>query len=108
MKALFLRFVLALILLMALQTVNAQSVITEYFDMKSDIKINLNDKNVTKTLYSKGVLDIDWDSEKHVLAISYDPKQTKIQDIMFNVNNATEQGIIAMNNKTRDLATNKK
>jgi hypothetical protein len=108
MKATILRFSMAVILLMALQTVKAQGVITEYFDVKDGVQINFKDKNLVKALYSKGVLDIDWSGDKRVLTISYDPKQTKMEDIMENINTVTGQNGIAMNNKTRELSTFKK
>ena len=44
MKAAFIRFSAAIILLIASHTVKAQAVITEYFDVKETLKIDLNDK----------------------------------------------------------------
>jgi hypothetical protein len=85
MKATILRSILAIILMVAAQSVHAQAVITEYFEVKETLKIDLSDKKTTKSMYSKGVLDIDWNSDKRVLSISYDPKMTKIEDVMLNI-----------------------
>lgn len=103
MKAAFLRSVLAIILMVASHSVKAQAVITEYFDVKESLKIDLNDKKAAKAVYSKGVLDIDWNGDKRVLAISYDPKQTKIEDIMSNISMVTGQNLSAgLNSKKRN------
>jgi hypothetical protein len=103
MKASILRSALAIILMVAVQSVKAQAVITEYFDVKEAFKIDLNDKKAAKAVYSKGVLDIDWNGDKRVLAISYDPKQTKIEDIMSNISMVTGQNLsAALNTKKRN------
>ena len=103
MKAVFIRFAAAVILMIASNTVKAQAVITEYFDVKESLKIDLNDKKAAKAVYTKGVLDIDWNGDKRVLAISYDPKQTKIEDIMSNISLVTGQNLSAsLNSKKRN------
>ncbi|MDZ7878880.1 MAG: hypothetical protein U5L45_14460 [Saprospiraceae bacterium] len=103
MKATFLRSAMAVIMLIAAQSVKAQAVITEYFDVKEAFKIDLSDKKAAKAVYSKGVLDIDWNGDKRVLAISYDPKQTKIEDIMSNISMVTGQNLsAALNTKKRN------
>ena len=103
MKAVFIRFATAAFLLIASNTVKAQAVITEYFDVKETLKLDLNDKKSAKSVYTKGVLDIDWNGDKRVLAISYDPKQTKIEDIMSNISAVTGQNLSAsLNSKKRN------
>ena len=103
MKAAIIRFSAAIILLIASNTVKAQAVITEYFDVKETLKIDLNDKRAAKAVYTKGVLDIDWNGDKRVLAISYDPKQTRIEDIMSNISTVTGQNLSAsLNSKKRN------
>jgi hypothetical protein len=89
MKATILRSAIAVIFMIATQAVHAQAVITEYFDVKEAVKFDLSDKKATKAVYTKGVLDIDWNSDKRVLAISYDPKLIKIEDIMSHVHTVT-------------------
>jgi hypothetical protein len=102
MKATILRSVLAVILMIATQSLKAQAVITEYFDIKEAVKIDMSDKKATKTMYSKGVLDIDWNSDKRVLAISYDPKQTKIEDIMSNLSLVMGTNLADLGKKKRN------
>jgi hypothetical protein len=89
MKATILRSALAIIMMIATQSLKAQSVITEYFDVKGGLKVDLNDKKVAKAIYTKGVLDIEWNGDKRVLAISYNPKETKIEDILNNISATT-------------------
>jgi hypothetical protein len=103
MKATILRSAIAIIFMIAAQSAKAQAVITEYFDVKEALKIDLNDKKAAKAVYSKGVLDIDWNGDKRVLAISYDPKVTKIEDIMSNISLVTGQNLsAALNTKKRN------
>jgi hypothetical protein len=101
MKATFLRSAMAVIFMIAAHSVKAQAVITEYFDLKEGLKIDLNDKKAAKSIYSKGVLDIDWNGDKHILAISYDPKQAKIEDIMSNISIVTGQNLSAALNSSK-------
>ena len=101
MKATLLRSAMAVILMIAAHSVKAQAVITEYFDLKEGLKIDLNDKKAAKAIYSKGVLDIDWNGDKRVLAISYDPKQAKIEDIMSNISIVTGQNLSAALNSNK-------
>jgi hypothetical protein len=105
MKATILRSALAVIFMIATQALQAQAVITEYFDVKEVVKLDLSDKKATKPMYLKGVLDIDWNGDKHILAISYDPKQTKIEDIMANINKVSGLNLdqaVASNPKKRN------
>ena len=85
MKATFLRSALAVILMIAAHAVKAQAVITEYFDVKSGFKVDLTDKKISKAIYTKGVLDIDWNNDKRILAVSYNPKETNVEDILSNI-----------------------
>ena len=67
-------------LLFMATTAKAQMVITEYFDIKEAVKVDLSDKKVQKSLYAKGILDIDWDATRRVLAIAYDPQQANMAE----------------------------
>jgi hypothetical protein len=100
MKASLLRFAVVFSFLFSTQIVRAQAVITEYFDINENVSFNFNDKKAVKSIYTAGVLDVEWASEKRVLAISYDPKQTKIGTIMENFRSITGEFSISINNKT--------
>ena len=102
MKVAFLRLIVAVCFLVATQTIKAQSVITEYLDVKKSFSINLNDKKNQTAIYTKGVIDVDWNEAKRILAISYDPKQTTIQSIVTTINSiaGNNSDIISINNKT--------
>jgi hypothetical protein len=100
MKATFLRFAVVVSFLFTAQIVNAQAVITEYFNIKESVTFDFNDRKAIKSIYTKGVLDVEWNGDKRVLAISYDPKQTKISNIMENFGNVIGEMGICINNKT--------
>jgi hypothetical protein len=106
MEASFLRLALAALFLIMAQFASAQAVITEYFDVKQGVTLDINDKKVAKSLYTPGVLDIYWNVEKRVLEISYDPKVTQISKIMEHILIVTNAvGFICINNKTRQQFT---
>ena len=108
MKAVLLRFAVVLAFLISTQVVNAQAVITEYFNINENVTYNFNDKKAVKPIYTKGVLDVEWDNEKRVLAISYDPKQTKIAEIMENFGQVIGEMNLSINNKTHQQYTRKR
>jgi hypothetical protein len=102
MKAALQGFVVTLLFLMATQTVKAQAVITEYLDVKKSFSINLNDKKIVSTIYTKGVIDVEWNEAKRILAVSYDPKQATIETIVATINSTVgiNSDLISINNKT--------
>lgn len=102
MKVAFLRLVVAVCFLMTTQTIKAQSVITEYLEVKKSFTLDLSDKKNQTAIYTKGVMDVDWNETKRILAISYDPKQTKIETIVATINSiaGNNSDIISINNKT--------
>ena len=85
MKKLLFNTIAVAALLLASISVKAQPVVTEYFTMKEPFKIDLSEKKIQKAVYTKGVLDIDWNDVKRILAVSYDPKLTRIEDVVRNI-----------------------
>ncbi len=83
-KIIFNTLAIAALVLVSI-SVKAQPVITEYFTMKEPFKIDLSAKSVQKAVYTKGVLDLDWNDAKHILAVSYDPKLARVEDIVRNI-----------------------
>ena len=98
MKAVILRTLAVCLFVLSTQFIHAQAVITEYFDVKESFRLDLQDKKISKAVYIKGVLDIDWNSDKRVLAISYDPKITSVTEVMTNIGNQTGQTVMSANN----------
>jgi hypothetical protein len=85
MKNFFFNTIAIVVLVLASVSLKAQPVITEYFAMKEPFKIDFSTKSVQKAVYTKGVLDLDWDESKRVLAVSYDPKLARVEDIVRNI-----------------------
>lgn len=85
MKNFFFNTFAILALVLTSVSLKAQPVITEYFTMKEPFKIDLSDKKVQRAVYTKGVLDLDWSDSKRVLAVSYDPKLARVEDIVRNI-----------------------
>lgn len=73
----------------------AQPVITEYFAMRENVKIDLNDKKIQKSINAKGILDVAWNSSNSVLSVTYDPKLTESREVLKNV-----QELLGLNNAT--------
>lgn len=85
MKKFLFRSVYTGCFLFALNFGHAQPVVTEYFVMKTGFKIDLTDKKIQKTVYSKGVIDIVWSTSNMTLSITYDPKLTDGKDILKSI-----------------------
>lgn len=74
---------IALLFLGAATTLKAQATITEYFAIKGYFPLDVKDRRVQKIMSSKGLLDIDWNENKRVLAISYPMgKLEKLDDVL--------------------------
>jgi viroplasmin and RNaseH domain-containing protein len=56
----------------------AQPVVTEYFQVSETFKIDMKDKKTRDLIFTKGVVDAEWQSDKRTFAISYNPYQTDI------------------------------
>ena len=85
MKKFFFNTVALVALILTSVSLKAQPVITEYFAMKEPFKIELSDKKVQKAVYTKGVLDLDWNDAKRTLSVTYDPKLARVEDIVRNI-----------------------
>lgn len=85
MKNFFFNTIAIVALVLTSISLKAQPVITEYFTMKEPFKIELNDKKVQKAVYTKGVLDLDWNDVKRTLSVTYDPKLARVEDIVRNI-----------------------
>ena len=85
MKKFLFNTVAIVALILTSVSLKAQPVITEYFAMKEPFKIELSDKKVQKAVYTKGVLDIDWNDAKRTLSVTYDPKLARVEDIVRNI-----------------------
>ena len=85
MKKFFFNTIAIVALVLTSVSLKAQPVITEYFAMKEPFKIELSDKKVQKAVYTKGVLDLDWNDAKRTLSVTYDPKLARVEDIVRNI-----------------------
>jgi hypothetical protein len=71
MKKNTLKLAFALFILCTTHRVKAQAVITEFFTMNGGFYIDIKDKRIQKLVSNKTVLDIDWNEDKRILAVSY-------------------------------------
>jgi hypothetical protein len=83
---------------------NAQMTITEYFPLRNGFNVDLNDVKTAKTIFTKGVLDLEWDADNRTLAVAYNPKETDINAIVKNINTCAGEPIVTLNQQ----ASNKK
>jgi hypothetical protein len=77
----------------------AQPVVTEYFQVSEAFTIDLKDKKVRESIYSKGVVDAEWIAERRTFAISYNPYQTDIDAAIKSVKD--KMGAALMTSKNR-------
>ena len=88
MKLSFFRAFIVINLLLVANAANAQKTITEYFRMRDPFQIDLNDPQVDRDIYARGVLNVEWDYKARVLAVTYDPKRSDLEKITAAINKA--------------------
>lgn len=83
MKKNVIQLIIALLFLGGTTTLNAQAIVTEYFSMKGNFYLDVKDRRVQKIMSTKGLLDVDWNENKRILAISYPlGKIEKLDDVV--------------------------
>jgi hypothetical protein len=83
MKKNVFKLVLVLCIFCTANTVKAQAVITEFFAMTGGFSLDVKDKRIQKLMSNKNILDIDWNENKRILAISYPlAGKTDIKDVV--------------------------
>ena len=96
------RFILRIAAIVALvfctQLAHAQMTIIEYFDVKSDFSLDLTNKKNVKNIFTKGVLDVEWNPDKRILAVAYDPKAADINAIVKNINDCAGKPLLSVVN----------
>ena len=96
------RFILRIAAIVALvfctQLAHAQMTIIEYFDVKSDFSLDLKNKKSIKNIFTKGVLDVEWNPDKRVLAVAYDPRVAEINVIVKNINDCAGKPLLSFVN----------
>lgn len=96
------RFILRLVVITSLifctQLAHAQMTIIEYFDVKSDFSLDLKDKKNIKNIFTKGVLDVEWNPDKRILAVAYDPREAEINAIVKNINSCAGKPLLSVAN----------
>jgi hypothetical protein len=95
MKRLISRSIATFCLAFMSHLANAQMTITEYLPVPTDFYVDLKDAKIIKILYTKGVLDVNWDADNRQLEVAYNPKQTDIEVIINNVNTCAGEVILA-------------
>lgn len=78
------------------QLTHAQMTIIEYFDIKDAFKLDLKAPKNIKTIYTKGVLDVEYNPNKRILSVAYDPKQADIAVIIKNINSCVSEPILSV------------
>ncbi len=97
MKRSFIRSIATFSLVVVAHLANAQMTIIEYFPLKSAFNVNLKDVKTAKTIFTKGVLDVELDADNRTLAIAYNPKETDIDAIVKSINKCAGEAILTLN-----------
>ncbi len=86
---------IALVSLFSTST-NAQVVITEYVKMGDEVELNINTKAVEAALVAnKGIRDLEWNNDTHILAITLDPRKTSVEDVLKKLAEITNNEAVA-------------
>ncbi len=94
-----LRGVAVVVCMFAATLTKAQPVVTEYFQVSEAFKIDLKDKKTRESIFSKGVVDAEWQADKRTFAISYNPYQTDIDAALKSVKDRVGAAILTSKNK---------
>lgn len=64
-------------------TMNAQIMVTEFVKLGDDVELDVKSKSVEYCMNNnKGIKDLDWSNETHILSVTFDPRKTTIEDIL--------------------------
>jgi copper chaperone CopZ len=96
MKRFIMRSGIIFSLVFMAQLAKAQMTVVEYFDIKSDFKVDLKDKKNVKSIYTKGVLEVQYNPDKRILSVAYDPKEANIEVIVRNINSCAGETVCTL------------
>jgi uncharacterized membrane protein YciS (DUF1049 family) len=78
-----LKLLIVVTIMLTTVSANAQAVVTEYFTMQGAFNLNPKDKRTQKIVATKGILSIEFNADKRILAITYSPKETvNVKEVM--------------------------
>jgi ribosomal protein L7/L12 len=77
----------------------AQPVVTEYFQVSETFKIDMKDKKTRESIFTKGVVDAEWQSDKRTFAISYNPYQTDIDAAIKSIKEKAGASLMTAKNR---------
>ena len=98
MQRFILRIAATVALVFCTQLAQAQMTIIEYFNVKSDFSLDLTNKKNVKNIFTKGVLDVEWNPDKRVLAVAYNPREADINAIVKNINDCAGKPLLSVVN----------
>lgn len=77
----------------------AQPVVTEYFQVSEAFTIDLKDKKTRESIFTKGVVDAEWQADRKTFAISYNPYQTDIDTAIKSIKDKVGDAILTSKNR---------
>jgi hypothetical protein len=77
----------------------AQPVVTEYFQVSETFTIDMKDKKIREIIFTKGVVDAEWQADKRTFAISYNPYQTDIDTAIKSVKEKAGAALLTSRNR---------
>ena len=105
MKKLLLSVAAMAALTFASTTANAQVMVTEFVKLSDDVELDVKSKSVEYTMNNnKGLKDLEWSTETHILAVTFDPRKTSLDDVLRKLADATNNEAVA----TKAVRTNSK
>lgn len=77
----------------------AQPVVTEYFQVSETFTIDLKDRKTRESIFTKGVVDAEWQADRRTFAISYNPYQTDIDAAIKSVKEKMGPALLTSKNR---------
>ena len=84
-------------------TINAQVLVTEFVKLGDDVELDVKAKSVEFTMNNnKGIKDLDWSTDTHILSVTFDPRKTTVEEILKKLAEVTNNEAVASKAVRRD------
>jgi hypothetical protein len=87
----------------ASSSLSAQVMVTEFVKLGDDVELDVKSKSVDYAMNNnKGIKDLEWSNDTHILSITFDPRKTTVEDILRKLAEVTNNEAVASKATRRD------
>ena len=86
----------------ASSSLSAQVMVTEFVKLGDDVELDVKSKSVDFAMNNnKGIKDLEWSNDTHILSITFDPRKTSVEDILKKLAEVTNNEAVASKASSR-------